>query len=132
VLNVNERGNLGAFVNLIRNFKVSKSLIAKAQKLRFPLRLIKTTKELESVLEQPNWRNWPMVFDVPAASQVFGNIVVNAGIEGILYRSVLTQRDCIAIFPQNFVNSSSFIEFADPIPSGVQSRIDSSNFGSII
>jgi hypothetical protein len=32
---------------------------------------------------------------------------VDAGIEGILYESVLTGKECLAVFPQNFLNSSS-------------------------
>ena len=74
-----------------------------------------------------------MIFDVPSTCQVFGGLVMNAGIESILYNSAITQRECLAIFPQNFLNSSSFLELDDPIPSEeVQRRIDSTNFGTII
>jgi RES domain len=133
VVDTRNRDNLGGFVNLVKDFRLSKSLIVKARKLGFPVRLIKTTKELGGVLEQRDWRSWPMVFDVPSTCQIFGRFVMNAGIEGILYHSAITQRTCLAIFPQNFLNSSSFIELDDAAPTAkVQSRIDSSNFKDVI
>src|SRR5579864_705823 len=46
VLEIRERGNLVPFVNLIKGFKVSKSLILKARRLRFRLELVKTPKQL--------------------------------------------------------------------------------------
>ena len=133
VLDIRKRDNLAPLVNLTKNFKLSKSLVLRARKLRFPLRLATTAKELGSALEQRDWRNWPMVFDVPSTCQVFGALVMNAGIEGILYNSAITGRECIAIFPQNFLNSSSFLQLDDPVPSEkVQGRVDSSNFASIV
>ena len=117
VLEIRERGNLVPFVNLIKGFKVSQSLILKARKLRFLLELVKTPKLLGEILEQRNWQEWPMLYDVPSTCQVFGGIVMNAGIEGILYNSAISQRECLAIFPQNFLNSSSFLELDDEPPS---------------
>ena len=74
-----------------------------------------------------------MVFDVPAPCQIFGGIVKDAGIEGILYNSSITRRVCLAIFPQDFENSSSFLELDDAVPlEAVQRRVDSSNFVSIL
>jgi RES domain-containing protein len=133
VLDIRKRNNLAGFVNLIKDFRLSKSLIVRARKLRFPLQLIRTVKELSAVLEQRDWRNWPMVFDVPSSCQIFGSQVMDAGIEGILYNSGLTQKACLAIFPQNFLNSSSYVELDDAAPSDeVQRRIDSSNFSNFV
>jgi hypothetical protein len=132
VLDIRERNNLAGFVNLIKNFKLSGPLILKARKLGFPVRLITTVKELSMVLEKRGWREWPMVFDVPDACQIFGGLVMDAGVEGILYNSAITQRLCLAIFPQNFLNSSSYVELDDVAPTkDVQRRIDSSNFSNI-
>lgn len=132
VLDIRDRNNLAGFVNLIKSFKLSKSLLKKSQRFDFPVRLVRTTTELVDNLKQPDWRNWPMVFDVPAATQIFGGIVMNAGIEAILYSSTMTEKECLAIFPQNFLNSSAFVELDDPTPSAdVQRRIDSSNFNLI-
>src|SRR6266704_2023957 len=45
IVDIRDRSNLGGFVYLVKDFKLSKSLIVKARKLGFPLRLIKTTRE---------------------------------------------------------------------------------------
>lgn len=133
VLDVCVAGNLSAFVSLIKDFKLSKSLVSEARRLGWPLRLITTVAELKLVLMLENWRNWPMLYDVPAGGQVFGGIAMDAGIEGILYESVLTGKQCLAVFPQNFLNSASYIELDDPAPSDdVRTRIDSSNFPEFI
>jgi len=74
-----------------------------------------------------------MIYDVPAACQIFGSIVADAAIEGILYNSGLTQKRCLAIFLQNFHNSSSYVELDDSAPSSdVPRRVDSSNFGDFV
>ncbi|HKT89887.1 MAG TPA: RES family NAD+ phosphorylase [Candidatus Sulfotelmatobacter sp.] len=133
VLDVRDRTNLTRFVNLVKHFKVSPYLRRMAKRLHFPLNLVTTPKQLGTVLEAKNWRNWPMVYDVPAVSQIFGGLVMNAGIEGILYNSSITGKACLAIFPQTLVNSSSFVELDDAPPSReVKTRIDSSNFREFI
>lgn len=132
VLDVRDGANLAGFVNLVRDFRLSRSLTEKARKFRFPVRLVRSTTELLAALEQRDWRNWPMACDVPAACQVFGGLVMNAGIEGILYNSSITQKQCLAIFPQNFQNSSAFVQIDDTAPNvGVRCRIDSSNFNDV-
>ena len=133
VLDIRVSGNLSAFVSLIKTFRLSKPLIVEARRLGFPLQLITTLAELKRVLMLGNWRDWPMLYDVPAGGQIFGGIVLDAGIEGILYESVLTGGECLAVLPQNFLNSSSYIELDDPAPDGdVPTRIDSSNFARFI
>jgi hypothetical protein len=133
VLDVRASSNLSALVNLIKSFKLSRPLISEARRLRFPLQLITTEAELKSALMYDNWRNWPMLYDVPAAGQIFGGIAVDAGIEGILHESALTGKECLAVFSQNFVNSSSYIQLDDPAPSDdVRTRLDSTNFADFI
>jgi hypothetical protein len=134
VLDVRVSGNLSAFVSLINVFKLSKSLVSEARRLGWsPLRLVTTVAELKAVLMLENWRNWPMLYDVPAAGQIFGGVAMDAGIEGILYESVLTGKECLAVFSKNFLNSSSYIELDDPAPQDdVPTRIDSSNFTQFI
>lgn len=134
VVDIRMSANLSKFVSLIKDFKLSKPLISEARRLGWsPLTLISTVTELKAVLMLDNWRNWPTLYDVPAGGQVFGGIAVDAGIEGILYESVLTGRECLAVFPQNFLNSSSYVELDDPAPSDdVRTRIDSGNFAEFI
>jgi hypothetical protein len=134
VVDIRISTKLSKFVNLIEDFRLSRSLVAEARRLGWwPLRLITTIAELRAALMFDNWRNWPMLYDVPAAGQIFGGIAVDARIEGILYESVLTGKECLAVFPQNFLNSSSYIELDDPSPGGdVRTRIDSGNFADFV
>jgi RES domain len=134
VVDIRMPRNLSKFVSLIKDFKLSKPLISEARRLGWsPLTLITTVTELRTVLMLDNWRNWPTLYDVPAGGQVFGGAAATAGIEGILYESVLTGRECLAVFPQNFLNSSSYVELDDPAPrDDVRTRIDSGNFAEFI
>jgi len=133
VIDIRMSGNLSKFVSLIKDFKLSKPLISEARRLGWSLTLVTTVAELKTVLMLDNWRNWPTLYDVPAGGQVFGGIAVDAGIEGILYESVLTGKECLAVFPQNFLNSSSYVGLDDPAPSDdVRKRIDSGNFAEFI
>jgi hypothetical protein len=128
VLDVCDGRNLAAFVALIKGFRLSAALSSKARRLNFPVKLVRTAQELIDVLHARDWRNWPALYDVPAACQTFGRIVFDAEIEGILYKSVLTEKPCLAVYPQNFRNSPSYIELDDPAPSGiVQRRLDATN-----
>lgn len=54
---------------------------------------------------------------------------MDAGIEGIIYPSSLTGEPCMTVYPQNFANSSSFLQIDDSLPDpGVRSRIDKDTF----
>ena len=102
VLDVGDDTNLAAFVALIKGFRVSSALSLKANRLGFPLHVIKTVQELTDVLHAPGWRNWPTLFEVPAVSQIFGRIVLDAQIDGILYKSVLTKKNLSSPVPSEF------------------------------
>jgi len=116
-----------------KNFKLPKSLIVRSRTSGFPIELVKTVNQLGKVLEQRNWREWPAIFDVPVVPQIFGGVVMDAGIEGILYKSAITGAPCLVVFPQNFQNSSSWIKLDDPVPiPEVRGRIDSGNFSSFV
>jgi len=65
VLDIRNRSSLSGFVNLVKNFKLPKSLIVRSRALGFPIELVKTVNQLGKVLEQRNWREWPAIFDVP-------------------------------------------------------------------
>lgn len=74
-----------------------------------------------------------MLYDVPAGTQVFGSVALDAGIEGVVYNSVVTRSECLAAFPQNFENSYSYIELDDLAPTDdVQRRLDASNFDQFL
>lgn len=134
VLDSLESKNLTGFVNLIKDFKLSRALIAKAKRLGFPsLSLINSVSLMMENLLSPNWRAWPMQFDVPSVPQIFGRIVMDAGIEGIIYSSVLTEKPCLVVYPQNFPSTSSFVELDDPTPAKtVRTRIDATTYKGFV
>ena len=120
IINLKEPQSLQQFVDLIKDFTVSEALknAAKAVRENEPV-LIRTVPMLIDALLHPNWRLWPMQFDLPATPQIFGQLVCETGIEGILYTSKYTSKDCLAIFPQNF-EEGSFIELDDETPPGTK------------
>ena len=110
-LDVSDENSVAGFVSLIRRFQLSPELMREARKLGFgSLRLARTSKEMVDELHNLWWRQWPMQYDVPSPSQIFGRIAADAGIEGVTYTSGLTRQPCMVIYPQNFSNSASFIE----------------------
>lgn len=132
-LDVRDANRLAAFVNSVKDFKVSGKLLLTARKLGQQVKILKTPTELVQELANPRWREWPTAFDVPGPPQIFGRIAMDAGIEGLIYNSVLTQGPCLACFPQNFANSSSFIELNDVGPVElVNKRIDSHSFKNFL
>jgi RES domain-containing protein len=133
VLDVRDPKNLAGFVNMIKDFRVSSKLLAKARNVGLSIKTVRTAHELANELQSSRWREWPSGYDVPGAPQIFGRIVMDAGIEGVLYDSVLTHSLCAAIYPQNFQNSSSYIELDDPCPpEAAHKRIDSATFKNFI
>jgi hypothetical protein len=121
---------LGKFTKLIKNFLLSDCLKESAKQLGLPEpSTVKTPTELLTSLLYNDWRVAPMSFDVPANSQIFGHLILSAGIEGIIYPSKLTKKDCLVIFPQNFEQTASFIQLDDQVPHDrVPSRVDGSNW----
>ncbi|MFQ5433081.1 MAG: hypothetical protein ACE5EN_11325 [Nitrospinota bacterium] len=70
-----------------------------------------------------------MLSDIPANSQIFGQLVNEAGIDGIIYPSKMTKKDAVAIFTRNFENSGSWVKLDDPGPSDeILEKIDYSNW----
>ena len=131
VLDLHNASTLRDFANLIKNFKVPTTLAREARSLPVaPPHVIKTASKLQEALLNPNWRHVATLCEVPANSQIFGQIVMQAGIEGIRYPSKLTGKDCLAIFPRNFVGSTSAIELDDDVPDTTigPEKIDASNW----
>ncbi|MEE8484079.1 MAG: RES family NAD+ phosphorylase [Nitrospinota bacterium] len=123
--------SLRKFVDIIKKFSLSKDLLRRAKRysLPTPTDTIKNGTQLIRALLDRNWRVWPMLYDLPSNSQIFGQLVREAGIEGILYTSKMTGKLATAIFPKNFESSSSWIELDDEPPnSNVIKRIDAQNW----
>jgi hypothetical protein len=114
----------------MKNFTLSKKLTEQAKKLKIPpQKIVKTSKELVSSILCENWRHLPNAYDVPANSQIFGHLIYSAGVEGILYPSKLNQKLCLAIFPENFKGTDSYLALDDEPPHPlVPTKIDGINW----
>jgi hypothetical protein len=90
--------------------------------------LVRTPDELLNGMMRDDWRAWPVHFDVAANSQVFARMLIEAGFEGVLYRSAQGAKRCLAIFTRQLSNSDSFVELHGDRPNGIDhARIDASN-----
>lgn len=116
IIDLRESNRLQPFLNLIKDFSIPEYLEKAAKEIGERIDLIKMVPILIEALLIPRWRQWPMMFDIPSASQIFGQLVADAGIEGILYPSKFTEKECLVIFPQNFGATDSFIEIDDESP----------------
>ncbi len=122
---------LTRITKILKKFKFSKTLKEKSKKLKLKpkLRILQNRKEIHQSIMNKNWIRHTKDFDLPSNSQIFGQLVRSSGISGIVYRSCYTGRDCLAIFPSNFKNSSSFIQIQGKPPhSQTPKKIDKSNF----
>ncbi|MFI5343590.1 MAG: RES domain-containing protein [Chlamydiales bacterium] len=131
IIDLYHPNKLQLFLKLIKKFSVPESLIQTAKTLGIdPPIMVRNLKELVKSLLEPNWRAACMQLDIPASCQIFGQLVVNAGIEGILYPSKFTKKKCLAIFPQNF-DSDSFIIVQGDAPEHVIPRLDADLWPSL-
>ncbi|MCI0443292.1 RES family NAD+ phosphorylase [bacterium] len=133
IFDLHDSENLRPFFKLIKTLKLSRKLIASAKKLKQTCRLVKSIGELSYSLLAPTWRQFPQLVDIPANSQIFGQIVLAAGIQGILYPSKFSNKQCLAIFPQTFLNSGSFVELIGDLPQiNIPRRMDSGNWETFV
>jgi RES domain-containing protein len=131
VLDISDPVVLKPVVEILKAFQMPKSVPQTARKLglkQMPW-LIRSVGTLQRQLLHPNWRMLPMQFDLPANAQIFGRLVAAAGVHGILYPSVRdSTHRCLALYPQNWSGSSSFVEVLDATPAGVRvTRLDGTN-----
>jgi RES domain len=130
ILDVDDLAALKPFIDVIKTFKVPAraARIARQLQLKSATWLIRSVSKLRQQLTTPNWRSLSAQFDLPSNSQIFGRLCAAAGICGILYPSARQAgKQCLALFPQNWSGSSSYLEVADPAPEGaIQLRLDGS------
>jgi len=128
LIDIGNLDTLKPFANVLREFPIPRDVRQLARKLglRPPPWLIRSPITLQRQLLHPNWRMLPQQFDLPANSQIFGRIAAAAGIHGILYPSARNAaKRCIALFPQNWAGSGSFVQVSDQAPKGAWlTRID--------
>lgn len=127
IIDTTKARSLQPFVNVIKNIKVSSELKKKAQNLRSAQKATSITQvsQLRQALQDKKWRQYPMALEVPAPCQIFGHMVYSAGLQGILYRSHWDKKTCLAVFPENFKNTKSYIKLSDKAAKGVIVQLDS-------
>ena len=123
--------NLKAFSKVISKFKMTPELrdLGRTIGISASPILIHDAALLKKDLMSSGWRNYPVQYEIPANSQVFGRLLRDAGFEGVIYPSSKGIGKCIAIFTENLEGSDSFIELADRAPANARYlRLDSSNW----
>jgi hypothetical protein len=133
VVNLDDPAKLQPFVDIVGGFTVPAEFASRARRLGLtPLQLVDSAAALRRELVDARWRNFPMQVDVPSSSQIFGQLVADAGIEGILYPSVKTQAPCLVVFPHKLA-PTSYVELADVAPPEVRHpRLDSSSWRDLV
>lgn len=119
LLDISDAGALKPFVDVIRNFEMPRQVRTLTRQLGFKQAtwLIRSVTKLQQHLLHSNWRVLPAQYDLPSNSQIFGRLASAAGVHGILYPSVRQPgKHCLALFPQNWRDSDSWVEVADPTP----------------
>ncbi len=121
VFDLRHEENLNGFVNIIKTFSLSKDTTQFCQKFSLSTPpLVRTTSELlKGLLSAPEeWRKSPDMFAAPAACQIFGQFLRDAGFEAVIYPSQQGGSLCVAVFPENFRASNSCIETIGTPPTG--------------
>jgi hypothetical protein len=121
VFDLRSHHGLVDFAGIIGRFDVTSDTKKFARGAGIPARsLFSTPHELfKRMLAPPgDWRGEPQLFGIPAASQMFGRFVRDAGFEAILYQSQRGGRLCLAVFPENFRASDSRIKIVGDMPPG--------------
>lgn len=127
VIDVGDLACLKAVAAILGRIQMPASIgkLARRLGLRLPW-LVRTASGLQRQLLHPDWRANPVQYGLPANSQIFGRLCVAAGVHAILYPSVRhAGRQCIALFPQNWRETSSRVEMVGPCPPEVAvQRVD--------
>lgn len=130
VLDIQNQDSLKDFFELISKIHLPTQFVSRAAKLKIsPMPHAANVNELIQTFLRPDWNIMPTQFDVPANPQILGQLAHAAGIEAILYPSVKTKQQCLAIYPDNFKNSDAYIELEGEISELIANkRIDQSTF----
>jgi hypothetical protein len=124
VFDIRDPKALNPFVDIIARFRLPDRVRALCKALNMPTTyLIRSPTQLQRALMARDWRAWPIQFDVPSNSQVFGQLVRDAGFEAVLYGSSKNSQRCIALFPENMRASQSRVELAGPYPHEVAAPV---------
>ncbi len=134
VIDLSKMDRLRAFVDIIGQFKFPAPVRDKAKGLGIQDPIVSSEEDLGTALSSTNWRVMPMQMDVPAACQIFGQLVARAGIEGIVFPAVRSASGAssLAVFPQN-LQGDSFVELADTSPTATKHvRLDAETWRDFV
>ncbi|MGE0030712.1 MAG: RES family NAD+ phosphorylase [Steroidobacteraceae bacterium] len=126
ILDIDDADSLRPFCSLIGKFTMPAKVrtLAKALRIHEP-QLVRSPRLLQRAVLSRRWRAVPMQFDFPAPSQVFGNLVKDAGYEALLYKSSQNGKRCLVVFPERLVNSDSFVDVTGDCPKEITTeRLD--------
>ena len=131
VMDVGDLQGLKPIAEILSRIQMPPGVGVLSRKLRLrPPGLVRTAAGLQRMLLHPNWRVDPVQYGLPSSPQVFGRLCAAAGIHGILYPSARNNgRQCLALFPQNWRGSGSFVELVGPCPAGTAKRRLDGNCG---
>lgn len=109
---------LSPIAKVLAKFKMpaEAAAIAKLLKMRRASdMMIRNASSLRTALLVSNWRVWPVQYELPAPSQIFGDLVRAAGYEAIRYRSTKSRSGyCMAVLSGNIGSDRTFVELMDP------------------
>ncbi|MFQ5545819.1 MAG: RES family NAD+ phosphorylase, partial [Acidiferrobacterales bacterium] len=119
---------------ITKHFTISRRVDECAQTAGIrPSKIVKSVKEMYANLLDPKWRLRPMQYDVPSNSQIFGEVICEAGIQGIIYPSTKASGECLAVFPSNLVVPDAYIEVVPPVPDELKlTRLDWTTWRELI
>ena len=126
LFDANRNSSFTEFLELINKFRIPGELKASARRVGIKKPLVINPTMLKQTLLGNDWRHYPVQYQIPANSQVFARLIKDAGYEGIVYPSTKWKGKCIAIFPENFEGSDSYLKIADTPPKEAScTRLDS-------
>lgn len=133
IFDLSKLSNLDAFTKIVSKFKIPDDLKELGRSIGIQSGwLINKSALLKKSLLDPNWRSYPVQYEIPSNSQVFGRLLRDAGMEGVLYPSTKGKAKCLAIFTENFDGTKSFVELADDAPKSVlHTRLDSNSWAEL-
>ena len=131
VFDLTKTKNLTAFSKLISKFNMTSELKDLGLTIGIPpsSMLIRDPALLKKDLTSSGWRDYPVQYEIPANSQVFGRLLRDAGFEAVIYPSSKGSGKCMAIFAENLEGSDSHVKLVDNAPATVKHvRLDSNNW----
>lgn len=115
VIDLSDENILHDFYDIVKEIKLTPKLKKKANRLNIPVMYhVSKYSDLKGNILIDKWRNTPALMDIPANSQIFGQLAHESGIEAILYPSRMSEiKKCLAIYPRNLLNSNSYVRIKD-------------------